>query len=421
MAAQTDLKTALVSSRIAALERSLAHGDSAALPAFWQEISEHGAPLMETVEGDNEHYLVTFLWRGGDDTENVVVFGGPAGWDRPKDNQMTRLLGTDLWHKTYRVRSDLRITYLLSANDPLTDVSNLAADYGTRLVADPLNPRQFVYTKDDEIPDDKEATVSVLELPAAPAQPWIVPRPGVAKGRVEMYRLRSEILKNERRVWVYTPPGYTTDGEPYGLLLLFDGLAYIDFVPTPTILDNLLSEGKIPPLVAVIPDSLDQETRNRELGCHQPFVELLTRELMPWVHQHYHVSYDPKQAIVAGSSRGGLAAAFVGLRASEHFGNVLSQSGSFWWDKDPEDGMPQNWLIQQFVASPRLPLRFYCEVGLRERSFEGIDMVACNWHMRDVLLLKGYEAHYAEFSGGHEYICWRGSLADGLLKLIGSE
>ena len=51
-----------------------------------------------------------------------------------------------------------------------------------------------------------------------------------------MQRLRSVILDNERRVWVYTPPNYTTSGEPYGLLLVFDGVAYIDLVPTPTIL-----------------------------------------------------------------------------------------------------------------------------------------------------------------------------------------
>jgi enterochelin esterase family protein len=413
------VKTALLSQRLATLEAALTAGDRAALAAFWQEVRERGTPLIEPIEGDDAHALITLLWRGEDATENVVVFGGPAGYDTPRDHQMERLLDTDVWHKSYRVRSDLRTTYLLSPNDPLTKLSGGSADYGTRLLPDPLNPRRFVYTADAEIPDDREAVVSVLELPAAVAQPWIVPRPAVAKGQVELHRVRSEMLNNERRVWVYTPPGYTTSGEPCGLLLLFDGLAYIDLIPTPTILDNLISEGKIPPLVAVLPDSLNQETRNRELPCHEPFVSFLTQELLPWVHERYHVSADPKRVIVGGSSYGGLAAAFVGLRASEHFGNVLSQSGSFWWDYDPEDGLPQHWLIQQFVASPRVPVRFYCEVGLRERS-GGADLLASNWHMRDVLRLKGYEVHYAEFSGGHDYICWRGSLASGLLKLVGA-
>lgn len=94
---------------------------------------------------------------------------------------------------------------------------------------------------------------------------------------------------------------------------------------------------------------------------------------MPWVREHYHVTTDPAQTIVGGSSYGGLAAAFAGLRASETFGNVLAQSDSFWWDQDPEDDIQQEWIIQQYIASPRLPLRFYLEVGLKELSLRRCD------------------------------------------------
>lgn len=58
------------------------------------------------------------------------------------------------------------------------------------------------------------------------------------------------------------------------------------------------------------------------------------------------------------------------------------------------------------------------EVGLQERG-KAAEMVPSNRHLRDVLGLKGYEVHYAEFNGGHDYICWRGSFADGLLTLLG--
>ncbi len=73
---------------------------------------------MESIEGDDEHSLVTFVWRDRGGTQNIVVFAGPAGWDHPKDNQMMRLLDTDLWYRTYQVRADLRTIYLLSPNDP---------------------------------------------------------------------------------------------------------------------------------------------------------------------------------------------------------------------------------------------------------------------------------------------------------------
>ncbi|GHO91934.1 hypothetical protein KSF_019820 [Reticulibacter mediterranei] len=406
------------SPRIALLQQALISNDAAALAPFWQEITEKGTPLIEPIENDDTHHLVTFLWRGKEDIHNVVLFGGTVGWGHPEKNQLTRLLDSDLWYRTYRLRNDLRTTYLLSPNDPLTELNNGAGDYGTRMLSDPLNPRQFIYSKDEELPDDRDIAVSILELPNAPAQPWITPQPDVARGHVEIHRLHSDILNNERRVWIYTPPGYSPIDEPYSLFLVFDGLSYQDAVPTPTILDNLINAGKIPPMVAVLPDSMDQDTRNRELPCHEPFVEFLTRELMPWAHKHYHVTSNPKQTIVGGSSYGGLAAAFVGLRASEVFGNVLSQSGSFWWDRDPELDISQQQLIQHYVASPRLPLRFYLEVGLQEKGV-AVEMISSNRHLRDVLILKGYEVHYSEFNGGHDYICWRGSLADGLIALVG--
>jgi enterochelin esterase family protein len=120
---------------------------------------------------------------------------------------------------------------------------------------------------------------------------------------------------------------------------------------------------------------------------------------------------------VGGSSYGGLAAAFAGLHYPDTFGNILSQSGSFWWK--PEVDHEDEWLPRQFVASPPLPLRFYLDVGLLEAAPMPYDNVVANRHMRNILLAKGYAVHYAEFSGGHDYLCWRGTLADGLLALLG--
>jgi enterochelin esterase-like enzyme len=64
------------------------------------------------------------------------------------------------------------------------------------------------------------------------------------------------------------------------------------------------------------------------------------------------------------------------------------------------------------------------DVGLMELGptlGDGPTMVVTNRHLRDVLNAKGYGVHYAEFNGGHEYLNWRGTLADGLIYLVGTK
>ncbi len=412
----------LISTQLANLQQAMEAGETEDLNVFWQQIAEQGTPLVETIEGDDDHSLVTLIWRADKETENVVVIGRLMNWP---NNQMTRLLDTDLWYKTYCVRNDVRTTYQLAPNDPGVPLG-LSPNRGTRTAkwqTDPLNPHTFIFPKDDEFPESVEMVRSVIEMPQAPAQPWIKPRDGVPTGKVEMHRLTSDILGNERRVWVYTPPGYTSDGAPYGLLIIFDGWAYVEMVPTPTILDNLLSEGLIPPLVAVFPDSLDGATRLRELLLYSPFNDFLAQELVPWIQERYHVTSNPAQTIVGGSSAGGLAAGFAALEHPGVFGNVLSQSGAFRWT--PQD-TEHEWLARQFAIREKLPLKFYIEAGTLEVNSlldlgDGPNLIIANRHMRNVLQAKGYPVHYAEFAGGHDYVCWRGTLADGLLALIGKE
>ena len=245
---------------------------------------------------------------------------------------------------------------------------------------------------------------------------------GRPQGEVELHTLKSKILGNERRVWIYTPPSYTSDCDPaYTLLIFFDGWGYLKLIPTTTILDNLSSAERIPPSVAVFVDSLSVETRMRELIYQDPFNDFLVGELLPWIHSQFHVTSDPRKTVVVGSSAGGSAAAYAGFRHSQVFGNILSQSGAF--RLMPEGVQDFGWLAQQFAERQRLPLRFHLDAGLLEenslRDFgEGPSLLQANQHMQDILKIKGYDVHYTEFSGGHDYISWQGTLADGLQALL---
>ncbi len=389
--------------------------DSDGTEEFWAEVAEQGAPMVEPVLDDDRDVWLTFLYRSSELKGSVSVFGGPAGWEAP-GNLMHHLDGTDVWYLTCRVRADLRCTYRLAVDD-VDGSAAKAEDWQERTAhwfADPLNPATFSYPEDEFLGTD-ETVVSLVELPAAPAQPWLTPRADGNHGELVQHLHRSEILGNERRIWVYTPPGYRPDDEPYPLLVLFDGDVVGGPMPFPTILDNLIDDGRIPPMVAVLVDSLTQEIRNRELPCGRPFLEYLTDELLPWAREQYRITTDPARTIVAGQSHGGQAAAFAALSRPEIFGSVISQSGSFWWS--PEDDHEHEWLTRQYAESERQPVRFYIEAGLQERGQtpdHGPSILVANRHLRTILRSKGYEVKYTEFNGGHDYACWRGSLADAL-------
>ena len=410
------LRTEMISPRIHALQKELESGNEAVLSEFWREISRCGTPLIEAIAGDEQHLLVTFLYRGAQDVHNVVVVDGIAGADFIA-NQLTRLPGTDLWYKSFRARKDIRTVYSFSVYDPLLgeDDPDWAKHDSAVFTLDPLNPRIF-FGED-----------SVLELPDAPPEPWVIRHPEIPAGQVGKSRFYSRYLQNERDLWIYTPPGYDPAKGPYPWLLLNDGGAYFE-LPTPAILDNLQAAGRIPPVVAIFV-GIVPGARTRELGCNETFLDFICQELLPWVREHYAISSDPRLAGVGGVSAGGLMAAFAALRHPEVFGNVLSQSGAFWWmpgfdeNKLAAEGVEQNWLIRQFVKSERLPLRFHLSVGLLEGDLRPREvrsgMLAINSHMRDVLEAKGYEVTYVEFPGGHDFVGWRGVLPEAIQWLFG--
>lgn len=392
------------------------------LPEFWNDVKRRGSPLVEPIEGDPQHVYVTFLFRHTPGTEDVMVQLFPLSLVDRDAWRLKRFGDTDLWYRTMRLARDARFQYLLVRNplpatgvyqSPLGEARSILRDPP---MADPLNPRKY-------------GEASLLELPEAPPQPWIAVRPEVPKSKVERFPMPSKHLGNERNIDVYTPAAPARNME---VLIVMDGPAYLNLVPTPVILDNLIHEKKIPPTVAVFVPNVSTETRYRELGCSKEFAEFLHSELLPWVRSKYAVSPDAAKVTIAGSSRAGLMALCAGLAHPESIGKVISQSGIVWYDpsmnffqdepaKFKTDLREQpNWPARQFLKRKKLPLRFHLDAGTFEANIADMgnrSILESNRHLRDVLLAKGYSVHYQEFTGGHDYLNWRGTLADALIAL----
>ena len=97
---------------------------------------------------------------------------------------------------------------------------------------------------------------------------------------------------------------------------------------------------------------------------------------------------------------------------------MLSNSGSYQYvlgliENDISESVEGGWLIRDFAKAPKKPIRFYLDAGLFE-----LTLLDSNRHMRDVLVAKGYPVVYPGFSGGHDYLMWRGTITDGLIALL---
>ncbi|MCX4472856.1 alpha/beta hydrolase-fold protein [Micromonospora sp. NBC_01655] len=394
------------SPRIDRLLHDLSADGAPVLAEFWREVADRGTPLVERVDSDSA--LVTFLWRG-------EAAQTSTGWGI--NLPLRRVPGTDVWHGSERLPLDLHTIYFLrhGATDLPTDATGRGPTH-----LDPLNHHPFRFPADPADPNDRELWASLLELPRAPDDPWSRPRPGVPRGTLLSASVRTTAWGGRRRVAVYRPAA-AADG-PLPLLVVFDGYLARALLRVPTTLDNLIAAGRIPPTMALFVTASSGTRRIDELRPSAALRAFVTRDLLPWARRRWPVTDDPARRVVAGSSLGGLAAAYVALAEPGAFGAVIAQSGSFWWPASAEPA-EREWLTRAYAGWPAAPVRFYLDVGDRENTCPRpgqLDQLSVSRRFRDLLVARGHQVSYAEYRGGHDYVNWRRTFADGLRTVLGA-
>ncbi|MEU3212346.1 alpha/beta hydrolase-fold protein, partial [Nocardiopsis alba] len=256
---------------------------------------------------------------------------------------------------------------------------------------------------------------SVVSLPEAP--PRLRHAPDAPRGTLTRHTLASERLGNTRDVWIHRPAREPVDGT-WTVAILLDGRTWHD-LPLAPLLDGLIADGTLPPMLTVMVDSLDQATRTRELACHDPFVDFLDTELPPWLGELHPVTGDPGRTLIAGQSLGGLTALYAALRRPGRFGRVLSQSGSYWWPNPAVTGGETERTVRLVREADALPERVHLSAGLHEWALLG-----ANGRVHEALIERGRElglpgdfANFTEYNGGHDKACWRVDLPHGLIAL----
>ena len=386
----------------------------------WTNLSRRGFPLIERIPRDSENRLVTFVWRPGGRVRSPSIYTPIANFQE-KETELRPLGESGVWYRSFVLYRKTRASYGFSRRPlpSMSDSDKAWTDYMRTIEPDPFNPDQVHFPKNPHDPNDIEQALSVASLPNAPRQPWGRVR-GDAFWKEDCHPFRSRHLRNTRDVWVYLPPEFRAGRRRFNLLIVLDGEVYRDAVPVPRIVQNLVTAGRISPTVVVAVGTAPH-ARSKDLFRNRAFDDFLARELLPWIRRRYRWSAEPSRTVLAGSSLGGLESAQAALHYPRLFGNVLAQSGAFQAFQFRGKKAPPS-LMREFARAPLVPVRFYLDAGTHEVMAipnTASTLLGSVRHMRDVLEAKGYPVAYAEFEGGHDYACWRGTFADGLLLLLG--
>jgi len=162
----------------------------------------------------------------------------------------------------------------------------------------------------------------------------------------------SHHVPDDRDIIVYLPPDYESSPERrYPVFYLHDGQNLFDrataFAGEEWQADEtaeiLIEERAIEPLIMVGiynsgPHRIDEYTPTTDAHGHaggkaRLYSAMIIDELMPFIDSHYRTLGSPENTALGGSSLGGLATLYIGLRHPEIFGKLAVVSPSVWWNR----------------------------------------------------------------------------------------
>ncbi len=297
------------------------------------------------------------------------------------------------------------------------------------IVLDKVKPGAYRYTftvdnvavVDPRSPAISESNSQVWSVVVVPGSEWADTK-DVPHGAVAEVTYHSTVLSKDRRMHVYTPPGYEKGTTRYPVFYLLHGASDSDDSWSSVgragfTMDNLIAAGKAKPMIVVMPNGHTRQFTWGAPGSRGPaneFEQEFLKDILPTVEKTYRVLTDRKSRAIAGLSMGGgqtlnLAIphqgmfAYVGVFSSGLFGAFpirrpgeaapAASQGNPWEDEHKAELDNAEW-----------------KKGLKVLWFgTGKDdfLVETSRQTVDLLKKHGFKAEYDETDGGHTWINWR--------------
>ena len=278
-----------------------------------------------------------------------------------------------------------------------------------------IGPEYIAAPEEKAVPGVPEGKIQQFKIDSKETK---LLNPGIARkefGKVDPNNFRTLIVDTHeidyvRQITVYIPAQYKPDTEaPF--MVIHDGPKGKPSMSVPRILDNLIAQKRVPPMIAIFVANGGGDAQGHQRGKEYDtmsglFAEYIETEVLPRVEKNCGVQLtkDPDGRAVMGSSSGGSAALIMAWYRTDLYHRVLTTSGTFvnqQWPFDPKTpGGAWDFHETLIPNSPRKPLRIFLAVGDRDNYNPNVmrddmhDWVEANHRMAKVLHAKGYPYQY---------------------------
>lgn len=252
----------------------------------------------------------------------------------------------------------------------------------------------------------------------------------VPHGTVSKVWYDSPTLGMDRRMTIYTPPGYEKGDRRYPVFYLLHGMggdenAWSELGRATQILDNMIARGEAEPMIVVMTNgnvAMEGAPGETSLGFVQPTTQLPKTmdgsfeqhfpDVVKYVDTNYRTIADKEHRAIAGLSMGG----FHSLHISKEYPDMFDYIGLYSAAILPKDGATSpvyadldQKLAKQFSNAPKL---YWIAIGEKDFLYDA------NKQYRKMLDDKGYKYAYRESPDGHIWKNWRIYLTEFLPQLF---
>lgn|SRR5690606_34881047 len=236
-----------------------------------------------------------------------------------------------------------------------------------------------------------------------------VPRDSIKKGKIEIITYPSIAVGVDRKAVVYTPPGFSTS-EKYPVLYLLHGIGgdeneWLNGGRADVVLDNLYADGKLKPMIVVMPNGRAMKDDRAEGNIMAPdkvqafatFEQDLLNDLIPFIEKEYPVFTDREHRAIGGLSMGGGQSLNFGLGHLDKFAWV----GGF-------SSAPNTKPPQELVPDPDLAKELLKLLWISCGDADQLLRVSTRTHQ----YLKDHHVPHVYYleKGGHDFKVWKNGL-----------